>query len=117
VTFVPCFLFILLGAPYVERLRGNRDLAAALAGITAAVVGVIASLAIFFALHTLFAETRHLVAGPLDPEYPVLSSVDWAALAITALGGALVFWRGWSVLRTLGACALAGVVLGLALAG
>ena len=58
VTFVPCFLFILLGAPYVERLRGNRDLAAALAGITAAVVGVIASLAVFFALHTLFDETR-----------------------------------------------------------
>jgi chromate transporter len=116
VTFVPCFLFILLGAPYVERLRGNRDLAAALAGITAAVVGVIASLALFFALHTLFGETGHLVAGPLDAEYPVLSSVDWAALAITALGGALVFWRGWSVLRTLGACALAGVVLGLALA-
>jgi chromate transporter len=116
VTFVPCFLFILLGAPYVERLRGNRDLAAALAGITAAVVGVIASLALFFALHTLFGETRHLVAGPLDAEYPVLSSVDWAALAITALGGALVFWRRWSVLRTLGACALAGVVLGLALA-
>jgi chromate transporter len=116
VTFVPCFLFILLGAPYVERLRGNRDLAAALAGITAAVVGVIANLALFFALHTLFGETRHLVAGPLDAEYPVLSSVDWAALAITALGAALVFWRGWSVLRTLGACALAGVVVGLALA-
>ena len=116
VTFVPCFVFILLGAPYVERLRGNRDLAAALAGITAAVVGVIANLALFFALHTLFGETRHLVAGPLDAEYPVLSSVDWAALAITALGAALVFWRGWSVLRTLGACALAGVVLGRALA-
>lgn len=116
VTFVPCFLFILLGAPYVERLRGNRDLAAALAGITAAVVGVIANLALFFALHTLFGETRHLVAGPVDAEYPVLSSVDWAALAITALGAALIFWRGWSVLRTLGACALAGVVLGLALA-
>jgi chromate transporter len=116
VTFVPCFLFILLGAPYVERLRGNRDLAAALAGITAAVVGVIANLALFFALHTLFGETRHLVAGPLDAEYPVLSSVDWAALAITALGAALIFWRGWSVLRTLGACALAGVVVGLALA-
>jgi chromate transporter len=116
VTFVPCFLFILLGAPYVERLRGNRDLAAALAGITAAVVGVIANLALFFALHTLFGETRHLVAGPLDAEYPVLSSVDWAALAITALGAALIFWRGWSVLRTLGACALAGIVVGLALA-
>ena len=116
VTFVPCFLFILLGAPYVERLRGNRDLAAALAGITAAVVGVIASLAVFFALHTLFDETATITTGPFDVEYPLLGSVDPAALAITALGCALVFWRKWSVLRTLGACALAGIVLGLAMA-
>ncbi|HEV2798072.1 MAG TPA: chromate efflux transporter [Nocardioides sp.] len=116
VTFVPCFLFILLGAPYVERLRGNRDLAAALAGITAAVVGVIASLAVFFALHTLFDETATTTAGPWDVEYPLLASIDWPSLAITALGCALIFWRKWSVLRTLGACALAGIVLGLAMA-
>lgn len=116
VTFVPCFLFILLGAPYVERLRGNRDLASALTGITAAVVGVIASLAVFFALHTLFDETRHLVVGPLDVEYPLLASVAWPSLAITVLGCALVFWRKWSVLRTLGACAAAGIALGLGLA-
>jgi chromate transporter len=113
VTFVPCFLFILLGAPYVERLRGNRDLAAALAGITAAVVGVIASLAVFFALHTLFEATGRVTAGPLDLAYPHLVSLDPASLAITGLGCALVFWRRWSVLRTLGVCALAGVVLGL----
>jgi chromate transporter len=115
VTFVPCFLFILLGAPYVERLRGNRDLAAALAGITAAVVGVIASLAVFFALHTLFDSTGRITSGPLDLEYPHLASLDGAALAITALGFGLVLWRKWSVLRTLGACALAGIVLGIAL--
>src|SRR4051812_36168187 len=54
VTFVPCFLFILLGAPYVERLRANQATSAALTGITAAVVGVIANLAVFFAAHTLF---------------------------------------------------------------
>jgi chromate transporter len=113
VTFVPCFLFILLGAPYVERLRGNRALSTALTGITAAVVGVIASLAVFFALHTLFGDTGRVTAGPLDIEYPHLASVQWDALAITALGCALVFWRGWSVLRTLGACALAGIVIGL----
>ena len=115
VTFVPCFLFILLGAPYVERLRGNRALSTALTGITAAVVGVIASLAVFFALHTLFADTSRVAVGPLDFEVPVLGSIQWAALAITALGCALIFWRGWSVLRTLGACALAGVVVGLVL--
>jgi chromate transporter len=113
VTFVPCFLFILLGAPYVERLRGNRALATALTGITAAVVGVIASLAAFFALHTLFGDTTRVTAGPLDFEVPVLGSIQWAALAITALGCALIFWRGWSVLRTLGACALAGVATGV----
>jgi chromate transporter len=116
VTFVPCFLFILLGAPYVERLRGNRDLAAALTGITAAVVGVIASLAVFFTLHTLFDQTGRLSAGPLDVEYPLPASLQWPALAITVLGCALVFGRGWPVLRTLGACALAGIVLGLAMA-
>jgi len=113
VTFVPCFLFILLGAPYVERLRGNQNLATALTGITAAVVGVIASLAVFFALHTLFDDTGRVTAGPFDLEYPHLASIHWAALAITVLGCALIFWRGWSVLRTLGACALAGIVVGL----
>ncbi len=72
VTFVPCFVFILLGAPYVERLRGNRALASALTGITAAVVGVIASLALYFAVHTLFADTRDLGAGIVGWEAPVL---------------------------------------------
>jgi chromate transporter len=113
VTFVPCFLFILLGAPYVERLRGNRGLSTALTGITAAVVGVIASLAVFFTLHTLFHDTERITTGPLDFEIPVLDSVQWAAVAVTALGCALIFWRNWSVLRTLGACALAGMVVGL----
>ena len=82
-------------------------------GITAAVVGVIASLAVFFALHTLFDDTTRVTAGPLDFEVPVPGSLQWAALAITALGCALIFWRGWSVLRTLGVCALAGILVGL----
>ena len=63
VTFVPCFLFVLLGAPYVERLRNNTALTAALTGITAAVVGVIANLAVYFAAHTLFTQTRHWQLG------------------------------------------------------
>ncbi len=111
VTFVPCFLFILLGAPYVERLRHHRGLAAALSGITAAVVGVIASLAVYFALHTLFADTRTLSAGPLALELPVLGSVRPAALGLTALALVMVFRLRWSALRTLGACALGGLVL------
>ena len=65
VTFVPCFVFVFVGAPYVERLRGNHALSAALTGIMAAVVGVIANLAIYFAIHTLFRDvsTVHLGAG------------------------------------------------------
>ncbi|ROR91887.1 chromate transporter [Nocardioides aurantiacus] len=114
VTFVPCFLFILLGAPYVERLRHNRTLASALTGITAAVVGVIANLALYFALHTLFEETRRVTTGPLALELPVVGTLQWAALAVTVLGCLLIFRRGWSVLRTLGACTLVGAALHLA---
>jgi chromate transporter len=65
VTFVPCFLFIFLGAPYVERLRDSHALSAALTGVTAAVVGVIANLAVYFAVHTLFARTSTVSAGPI----------------------------------------------------
>jgi chromate transporter len=109
VTFVPCFLFILLGAPYVERLRHNTALAAALTGITAAVVGVIANLAWYFALHTMFADTGRVTLGPLDVEYPQLDTIQWDALAIAAVACALIFWRGWSVLRVLAVCAMLGV--------
>jgi len=70
VTFVPCFLFIFLGAPYVERLRNNRHLTAALTGIIAAVVGVIANLAVFVALHSLFDRSRQLTWGPVDLDLP-----------------------------------------------
>ena len=114
VTFVPCFLFILLGAPYVERLRGNRALSAALTGITAAVVGVIANLAVYFAVHTLFDQTSRVTAGPFAFDVPQMGSLQPAPLAITALGCFLIFGRNWGVLRTLGACALAGIVVGLA---
>ncbi|WP_203336580.1 chromate efflux transporter [Nocardioides limicola] len=113
VTFVPCFLFILLGAPYVERLRGNTTITAALGGVTAAVVGVIANLAVYFASHTLFAQTREVVAGPLQVELPVLTSFQAPAAAIAVLALLLVFWRGWSTLRVLGLCALLGVGVGL----
>ena len=109
VTFVPCFVFIFLGAPYVERLRGNRSLSAALTGVTAAVVGVIANLALYFAVHTLFAETRTIDSGPLDLVVPVWGSYVWESFALTALACGLVFGLRWSVLRTLGVCAVAGV--------
>ncbi|MEJ7743353.1 MAG: chromate efflux transporter [Nocardioidaceae bacterium] len=113
VTFVPCFLFILLGAPYVERLRHNRQLAAALSGITAAVVGVIANLAVYFALHTLFAETQDLGSDWFGLELPVLSSVQWAEVAVALFAAGLIFGRKLSVLKTLGVCALMGPALWL----
>ena len=114
VTFVPCFLFVLLGAPYVERLRSNQGLTAALTGITAAVVGVIANLAVYFALHTLFDDTRRVGWGPIDLELPVFSGWDPLAFALTAFALLLMFWRGWSPLRTLGLCALVGAAFGIA---
>ena len=113
VTFVPCFVFIFLGAPYVERLRGSATLSAALTGVTAAVVGVIANLALYFAVHTLFADTRELSWGPLEVLAPVWSSYVWESFVLAALAGLLLFGRGWSVLRTLGVCGAAGIVLGL----
>jgi chromate transporter len=110
VTFVPCFLFIFLGAPYVERLRSNQHLTAALSGITAAVVGVIANLAVFFALHTLFDRSRQVTWGPVDLDVPVLSSWDPVAFAITAVALVLIFGRKWSTMRTLGVCAILGLL-------
>ncbi|WP_249997485.1 chromate efflux transporter [Actinoplanes sp. M2I2] len=114
VTFVPCFLFILLGAPYVEKLRGNQALSAALAGITAAVVGVIANLGLYFALHTLFAEVREAGAGPLHLQLPDVTTVRPVPVVIAIVAALLTFRLKWSVLRVLGVCAALGLVAGLA---
>jgi chromate transporter len=114
VTFVPSFLFVLLGAPYMERLRGNRSLSAALTGITAAVVGVIANLGIYFAVHTLFSRTRAVDAPMVSVLLPELTSVRPVPLAIAVVAALLVFRLRWSVLRTLGVCALLGLAAGLA---
>jgi chromate transporter len=111
VTFVPCFVFIFLGAPYVERLRGSQSLAAALTAVTAAVVGVIANLALFFAVHTLFTETRELDRGPVELLVPVWSSYVWESFLIAAVAMVLAFRFRWSVLRVLGVCALLGLAL------
>jgi chromate transporter len=116
VTFVPCFLFIFLGAPYVERLRGNHSLSAALTGITAAVVGVIANLALYFAVHTLFAATYPATWGPVRLELPELTSLRPVASAITVAALVLVFRLRWSVPRSLLVCAglgLAATLTGL----
>ena len=113
VTFVPCFVFIFLGAPYVERLRGNHALSAALTGITAAVVGVIANLAVFFALHTLFGRTTSVGWGLAHFEIPELTSLQPLALGTAVVAAYLLFRAKWSVLRTLGVCAAVGLAAGL----
>jgi chromate transporter len=114
VTFVPSFLFVLLGAPYMERLRGNRSLSAALTGITAAVVGVIANLGVYFAVHTLFEETHAVDRFGLAMELPDLTTLRPVALAVAVVAAVLIFRLKWSVLRTLGVCALVGLAAGLA---
>ena len=108
VTFAPCFLWIFLGAPYIEALRENRPLSAALGAITAAVVGVVMNLALWFALHVVFGEVRSVGFGM---EAPVLSTLDWRAalLSIAAMIAMLRFKAG--MLPTLLASALAGLIL------
>jgi chromate transporter len=113
VTFVPCFVFIFLGAPYVERLRGNATISAALTGITAAVVGVIANLAVYFALHTLFSETYAWSWGPVQLTLPEPGSLRPVPLVIACVAAVLIFRLRWSVLRTLAVCAALGVLSAL----
>ncbi|MBX3276168.1 MAG: chromate efflux transporter, partial [Sandaracinaceae bacterium] len=84
VTFVPCFLWIFLGAPFIEKLRGQRWLNAALSAITAAVVGVVLNLALWFALHTWFGEVDERHVGPLRLLVPAVATVDPAAIALSA---------------------------------
>ena len=111
VTFAPCFLWIFLGAPFVEKLRGDLALAGALAAITAAVVGVILNLAIWFAIHVLFRETIPIQGFGLSFEVPALSSVDALALLL-ATGAALALFRfDLGIPRTLAVCTAAGVLL------
>ena len=113
VTFVPCFVFVFVGAPHVERLRDNQALSAALTGIMAAVVGVIANLALFFAVHTLFAEVTSRRWGAVRLEVPDPTTLQPLSLAIALLAAHLLFARSWGVLRTLGACALIGLGAGV----
>lgn len=84
VTFVPCFLWIFIGAPHIERLRHNAALSSALSAITAAVVGVILHLGLWFAFHYLFARQWDLDLGLLKTSLPDLVSINWIALGLTA---------------------------------
>jgi chromate transporter len=113
VTFTPCFLWIFLGAPFVEALRGARALNAALGAITAAVVGVILNLAIWFGLHVLFREVQPLAAWGLHLDVPVLSSINLTSLVLTLAAAIAIFRFKAGVIPVLLACAAAGVGLHL----
>jgi chromate transporter len=111
VTFTPCFLWIFLGAPFIEQLRGNKALGGALSAITAAVVGVILNLAIWFAIHTLFRATWPVRGHGLSFDAPELASVDLWALALAIAAVIAVFRFKVGTLQTLAACSFAGVLL------
>jgi chromate transporter len=115
VTFVPCFFWIFLGAPFIEKLRGNAALAGAMSAITAAVVGVILNLAIWFALHTLFAELSVIRLGVLWFDVPDLRSAVLPAMALSLAAAVAIFRFKAAVIATLLACAVAGMVWTLAI--
>jgi chromate transporter len=113
VTFVPCFLFIFAGAPYVERLRGNASLSHALTAVGAAVAGVVLNLAVWFAIHTAFATVDDRTYGPVHLPVPEWSSIRWASVAISVLAAVAVFRFRLGTLRVIGLAALLGAGLGI----
>jgi chromate transporter len=108
VTFVPCFLWIFLGAPYIELLRGNRLLSSALSAITAAVVGVVLNLAGWFGLHVAFGTVNEIDSFGMRVLVPELSTARWASIAIAAFAFFALFRRGWGMVRTLAVCTSVG---------
>jgi chromate transporter len=111
VTFTPCFLWIFLGAPYVERLRANKALNAALSAITAAVVGVVLNLAIWFALHTLFGKVRDTVTGFIRWHLPVWATLDPVALLLALAAIVAMFRLKIGMLPVLAGAALIGAAI------
>jgi chromate transporter len=113
VTFAPCFFFIFLGAPFIERLRGNRSLTTALSAITAAVVGVVLNLAVWFTINTAFTQVDEVRRYGLRLLIPEWVSVNLPAVAITLLAALAIFKFKISVLKTLLACAGLGLLTAL----
>lgn len=110
-TFLPSFGFVLLGAPSVERLRHDRRIAGALAAVTAAVVGVIADLALWFTTNVLFDDVSEQEFGPTKIFTPDVSSIDLAAAFLAVTSCLLVFWLRLGLLRVIAVVALAGLLL------
>lgn len=108
-TFAPCFLWIFVGAPYVERLTHAPRLASALRTVTAAVVGVIANLSLWFTLHVLFGRVEDWRVGPLRLHTPDPASLDVVALVLTCAALVMIFALRWSIFATLAVCGLAAL--------
>lgn len=110
VTYIPSFLFIFTGAPYIEQLRGNKNLTAALSCITAAVVGVVLNLGVWFSLHTLFGKVGEWRMGRLHIPVPEWVTVDPGSVFITMAALFVYFGLKWDMLKTLGVSALLGLI-------
>lgn len=115
VTFTPCFLWIFAGAPYIDWISSQPRLKGALTAITAAVVGVILNLSIWFALHVLFGEVQQTLTGPLTLWIPQLSSIQWLSVGLFLFSGFLAFKIHWGIGRVLLASAIIGAVIKLIL--
>jgi chromate transporter len=111
VTFTPCFLWIFLGAPFIEVMRGNKAFAGALSAITAAVVGVILNLSIWFAIHAVFRQTTPIHSWGLSFEMPVLTSADPAALFLALAAAIAIFQFNAGTLTVLAGCCGAGILM------
>jgi len=109
VTFVPCFLFIFLGAPYIEALRGNRSLKTAMSSITAAVVGVVLNLAVWFALNTIFGSLRDVYVLGAHLQVPVMATANVPSLVIAIVALLALFWFKIAMIYTIAGCAGLGV--------
>ncbi|MBV6651261.1 MAG: chromate transporter, partial [Hoeflea sp.] len=112
-TFAPCFLWIFAGAPHIERLRSVKWLSAGLSAITAAVVGVILNLAVWFALHVLFESVGEVVRGPFTLPTPDLASLNAAALVIAFTAGVALLQYHLNLFVVLGGATLAGIGVSL----
>jgi len=113
VTFAPCFLWIFAGAPYIEWICAQSRLNGALIGITAAVVGVILNLSIWFALHVIFAKVTATKYGPVILWQPDPTTFDWRVIALSVLCGVLLFKLHWGIMRILAVSSAIGVALSL----
>jgi len=113
VTFVPCFLWIFAGAPYIEWLGNQRRLRGALSAITAAVVGVILNLSVWFALHVLFENVNHMFSGPFQLWLPEISSINWIVAVLTVLCTVAAFVLHWNIVLILFTSASLGLLLSL----